>query len=158
VSGALASPGGVASTTFTLNLIACDSTVITNPTITDQSFQYEDSSNTFSMTAFTESFGVCAPFTYTVIKSNGFPIPSLLSFDATTLLFTVSTSSIMTTASYTIKVLGSLPSPGGSAYVTFTLSLTACDGVVITSTAIPDQSYSYNDASNTFSMTAFTES
>jgi hypothetical protein len=82
----------------------------------------------------------------------------LLSFDSTTLTFTVTLASILTTTSYNIEVLGSLASPGGSAFITFNLYLKACDDTIITSTLIADQTFYYDEASETFSMTAFTES
>jgi hypothetical protein len=158
VTGSLASPGPYAYIDFTLYTTACDSSIITAPTISDQTFYYDDPTSTFTMTTFSESLGRCGSFTYAITQSDGTSVPALLTLDSSTLTFTVVTSMITTTITYTIKVTGSLATPGGTASTTFTLSLIACDSTVISTTAIADQTFTYDGSSNTFSMTGFTES
>ena len=119
VTGTLAYPGPSATTSFNLVLISCYSTTITSYAVSDQTFHIYDSANTFSMTQWTESMGVCSPFTYTITQTDGSAIPSLLSFNSGTLLFSVDISMIVVDAVYEIQIVGTLALPGPSVTETF---------------------------------------
>jgi hypothetical protein len=101
---------------------------------------------------------VCGSFTYVALLSSGFSLPSIISFNSATLLFTVTTTSILVTTSHTVTVTGSLDSPGPSSSITFAIYLTACDTSVITAPTISSHTFTYLDAVKTFSMTTFSES
>jgi hypothetical protein len=159
VTGALASPGPSTTESFTLTLTGCDQTVITTVPISDQAFTVNDVVNTFTFTDWSESLGTCIPFTYTATLGDGVTaVPSFLTLDSSTQTFTVDTSALVLTTSYTIMVTGTLAYPGSSSSTTFTLTITACDSTTITTEAISDTSFSYNEAANTYSISAWSES
>jgi hypothetical protein len=136
--GTLPSPAPSSYITFTLSLIACDDTVITPVAIADTNFNYNDASNTYTITGWSESVGRCTPFTYSATLSTLAALPSLIAFDTSTGVFTVTTSSIVLTTSYSILVTGNLALPGPSSTESFTLTLTGCDSTTITSMPISD--------------------
>jgi hypothetical protein len=158
VTGALASPGPSSYVTFTLNLIACDDTVITPVAIADTSFSYNEVANTYTITGWSESVGRCTPFTYAATLTSGATWPSLIAFDGSTGIFTVTTSSIVLTTSYTILVTGSLALPGPTSTETFTMTLIGCDSTTITPVTISDQTFTVNDVADTFSFVDWSES
>lgn len=158
MKGELASPGPSSAVTFLFNVIGCDSATITSVDVSDQAYTYLDTPNTFTLTDWSEDMGVCGSFTYTITQTDGSPIPSILTFNPVTLTFTVDTNAIVLTTVYHIKIEGALSYPGSSKVEDFDLSVTGCDSATITSPAIPTASYIVDDATNTFTIPAWSES
>lgn len=120
-------PGVIDYTEFVLTVNGCDQTVISEFDIFDISYTYKDTATPFSGTPFTESFGVCGPFTYTASLSDDSPLPGLISFNPLTLEFSVDPNLITDSIVYTVKLLGTLPTPGPSKSIEFTVTLVGCD-------------------------------
>ena len=119
----------------------------------------QTSTTTYQMGAFTESFGVCSPFTYSALLSDGSSLPSIISFDPTTQIFTVDVDDIYTTTTYTVVVTGALNSPYPSSTTTIIFYLYGCTTTVISvpSTISSDYYSTYGDSNNTIDIDAFTE-
>jgi len=115
---------------------------------------------TFFFLDWVDSFGSCSTFSYTVKKSDGSNIPTILLFDEATRTFTIDTNQIAETATYTLKVKGQLSVGGASSVDTFFLRLYWCDSTSITKDIIPDSEITFSDVSSTgtLSFNAFTES
>jgi hypothetical protein len=119
----------------------------------------DTTTTTYSILPFTESFGVCGTITYSALLSDGSSLPSMITFDSTTNMFTVDTLNIPTTIDYSIKITGSLASPYPSSNVIVIFHLIGCSSTVITTPTDFSSSYtfSYGDANQDFTITPFTE-
>ena len=98
--------------TFTLTITGCELTLITSSPISAQRFTINDVVNTFSFLAWTESYGVCGPFTYTAQQTGGAALPALLTLDSFTQTFSVDTTVIFSSVTYSIQLVGTLPAAG----------------------------------------------
>jgi hypothetical protein len=65
-----------------MNFIACDTATITTVSIPTQVYTVNDATDTYTFLSWTESIGVCSPFTYTATQVDGSSLPSLYSFDS----------------------------------------------------------------------------
>jgi hypothetical protein len=67
VIGALNSPGPSSFVPFNVVLTGCDATSIATTSESDQTYRVDTGTQPFTITAFTESMGVCGTFTYSSI-------------------------------------------------------------------------------------------
>jgi hypothetical protein len=138
VTGTLYQTSSLSSTsTFTLTVTdQCGSATITPATISAQTYYIYSSSLSVTFSAFTSSYS-CGSFTYTAL-CNSAVCPSFISFDSSTLTFTVYSVTGGDAGTYSIVVTGTLSSTSSlSSTSTFVLTvIDPCISATITPATI----------------------
>ena len=111
-------------------------TISTMGGILAQSYQIGTTALIINYTDWTESVGICGPFTYTSTYSNGsaLTVSSLVIFDGVIRSYTIYTmdTTMLTHSPYTVKLLGTLSNALFS-NISFVLTLVdPCQGAIIT--------------------------
>ena len=98
----------------------CPTSAITTVAIPNKSYTTSTANLTFSFLDWTDFYSYCTPFTYTSLYSNGTALDSFITFTPLTKTFTIYTTDLSKALTYTINVVGTLPS-GATASVSFQL-------------------------------------
>ena len=78
--------------------------------------------------------GTCGTFTYTLIQQDGASATSSIFSSVTSLSFTIDTSTIYTTTSYLLKIVGAVTA-GTSNFAPFTVTITSCSSSTVALTS-----------------------
>ncbi len=89
---------------FTIYLDWCDKTVVYGDMIDNRIYTVNDPINSFTISEFTESFGICGTLSYVSTLSDYSDLPALITFDPSTRTFTVDPNQIAASTIYTIYV------------------------------------------------------
>jgi len=125
-----------ADITFDIDVVGCDSAVISEDVLTTKTFQVYDAANTITFNDWTESMGVCGPFTYSALLDDGSALPTYVVLDPATRTFTIDTSQILVTETITVDITGDLPYPGLDKVMRFDIQLNSCFSSITTPTVI----------------------